>query len=74
MRREATDVAGVRVHGAELEPIRVKIRVYASYMILYERLSDSLPASNEFASFMMNSRERITPKRGRTSSRNLVWM
>jgi hypothetical protein len=30
--------------------------------------------SNEYASFMMNSRARITPKRGRISSRNLVWI
>ena len=43
-------------------------------MIWYDFFSDSLSASNEYASFMMNSRERITPKRGRTSSRNFVWM
>ena len=32
-------------------------------------------AWNEYASFMMNSRARITPKRGRISSRNLrpIW-
>jgi len=30
--------------------------------------------SNEYASFIKNSRPRIRPKRGRTSSRNFHWM
>ena len=33
-----------------------------------------MSVSNEYASFMMNSRPRITPKRGRISSRNFVWI
>jgi len=30
--------------------------------------------SNEYASFMTNSRPRISPARGRTSSRYFVWI
>ncbi len=57
-----------------LSPIRLKMRAYASYIAWYDFSIAALSTSNEYASFITNSRERMTPKRGRTSSRNLVWM
>ena len=41
-------------------------------MFRYSAASESSSMWKEYASFMMNSRARITPKRGRISSRNLV--
>jgi hypothetical protein len=74
VRREAADRAGVRLDGAELEPqpredarVRVVHRAVAC-------ISASRSTSNEYASFIRNSRPRITPKRGRISSRNLTWI
>ena len=39
----------------------------------YEASSPSASRSNEYASFMMNSRVRSRPARGRGSSRSFVW-
>lgn len=55
-------------------PRRVKMRTYASYILRYDSLRPAASLSNEYASFMRNSRPRITPKRGRISSRNFVWI
>ena len=39
----------------------------------YDASSPSGSRSNEYASFMMNSRVRSSPARGRGSSRSFVW-
>ena len=43
-------------------------------MFRYSRRASSTSTWNEYASFMMNSRPRMSPKRGRTSSRNFTWI
>ncbi len=58
--------------GRNSSPQRLKMRVYVSYMFRYSRLASSSLAWNEYASFMMNSRPRMSPARGRISSRNLA--
>jgi hypothetical protein len=74
VRRETADGAGVRLDRAELEPQpREDARVRVVHRLV-ARISASRSTSNEYASFIRNSRPRITPKRGRISSRNLTWI
>ena len=50
------------------------VLTYASYCNLYATSRSSGVLSNEYASFMMNSRDLIKPYLGRASSRYLNWM
>ena len=54
-------------------PHRSNMRVYAAAWARNDASSPSSSRSNEYASFMMNSRTRISPPRGRGSSRSFVW-
>ena len=53
-------------------PQRSKIRLYASSCLVNAASSPASSASNVYESFMMNSRRRRRPPRGRGSSRSLV--
>ncbi len=53
-------------------PQRSKIRSYAPRWASNARASPSSSRSNEYESFMMNSRTRKRPPRGRGSSRSLT--
>jgi hypothetical protein len=56
------------------KPSRSKMLMYACRCRSYERCRPSSSMSNEYESFMMNSRPRSTPARGRASSRYLFWI
>src|SRR5215211_6749486 len=55
-------------------PHRAKILKYALWSVLYCWSRPLSSLSRLYASFMVNSRARIRPARGRGSSRNLVWI
>ena len=59
--------------GYTSSPQRSKIRSYAALWSMKLLSSPSSSRSNEYESFMMNSRTRISPARGRGSSRSFVW-
>jgi hypothetical protein len=58
----------VHLQAATLEDPVIRLRVELKF-----RSSPSSSRSNEYESFMMNSRTRMSPLRGRGSSRSFVW-
>ena len=67
--------AGVRLDRAEVQTAaREDAHVRVVHLAIRSSRRPSASLSNEYASFMMNSRPRIRPKRGRISSRNFVWI
>ncbi len=58
--------------GIDATPQREKMRSYASACLRNETSSPAVSTSNEYESFIVNSRPRRTPDLGRGSSRNFV--